>query len=92
MAQTTINIRMDDSLKKEFDVACNDPGLTMTAAITMFAKKMTREKRVPLEVSLDPFYSVSNMTTLGESIEQMLQGKTVTETLDELEGLAKICL
>ncbi|WP_233127844.1 type II toxin-antitoxin system RelB/DinJ family antitoxin [Megasphaera sp. ASD88] len=39
MAQTTISVRMDESLKKEFDRICNDLGLSMTTAITMLAKK-----------------------------------------------------
>lgn len=50
MAQTTISVRMDESLKKEFDRICNDLGLSMTTAITMLAKKMTREKRIPFDV------------------------------------------
>ncbi|MDE7121791.1 MAG: hypothetical protein K2O42_06485, partial [Oscillospiraceae bacterium] len=50
--------------------------------------KMTHEKRLPFEVSLDPFYSVSNMDALNESIAQMQQGKTVTKTMEELEALA----
>ncbi|WP_270208748.1 hypothetical protein [Parasutterella excrementihominis] len=29
----------------------------MTAAFTIFAKTVTREKRIPFEVSADPFYS-----------------------------------
>lgn len=32
---------------------------------------MAREKRLPFEVSLDPFYSYSNMRAVSESIEQM---------------------
>lgn len=36
---------------------CNDMGLSMTAAFTIFAKTVTREKRIPFEVSADPFYS-----------------------------------
>lgn len=88
MAQTTVSVRMDETLKKDFDTVCNDLGLSMTTAITMLAKKMTREKRIPFEVSLDPFYSVSNMNALNESIEQMQQGKTVTKTLEELEELS----
>ena len=87
MAQTTLSVRMDDTLKKEFDQVCNDLGLTMTTAITILAKKMAREKRIPFEVSLDPFYSASNMAALNESIDQMRQGKTVAETLEELEAL-----
>jgi DNA-damage-inducible protein J len=84
---TTVSDRMDDDLKQDFDDVCNELGLTMTTAITMLAKKMTREHRIPFEVSVDPFYSQSNMTALNESIEQMHQGKTVTKTLEELEDM-----
>ena len=80
MSQTTVSVRMDDTLKKEFDTVCNDLGLSMTTAITMLAKKMTREKRIPFEVSLDPFYSDENMARLRKSIAQMeATGGTVHE-------------
>lgn len=80
MAQTTVSVRMDDALKKEFDKVCNDLGLSMTTAITMLAKKMTREKRLPFEVSVDPFYSEENMARLRKSIAQMeSSGGTVHE-------------
>lgn len=80
MAQTTVSVRMDETLKKDFDAVCNDLGLTMTTAITMLAKKMTREKRVPFEVSADPFYSDENMARLRRSIAQMeATGGTVHE-------------
>ena len=39
MAQTTVSVRMDDTLKREFDKVCSDLGLSMTTAITMLAKK-----------------------------------------------------
>ena len=64
MAQTTVSVRMDNNLKKDFNNVCNDLGLSMTTAITMLAKKMTREKRLPFEVSVDPFYSEQNMAEL----------------------------
>lgn len=80
MAQTTVSVRMDDALKKDFDAVCNDLGLSMTTAITMLAKKMTREKRLPFEVSVDPFYSDENMARLRRSIAQMEEtGGTVHE-------------
>lgn len=80
MAQTTVSVRMDDTLKKDFDTVCNDLGLSMTTAITMLAKKMTREKRIPFEVSIDPFYSDENMARLRKSIAQMeATGGTVHE-------------
>ena len=80
MAQTTVSVRMDDTLKKDFDSVCNDLGISMTTAITMLAKKMTREKRIPFEVSVDPFYSDENMARLRKSIAQMeATGGTVHE-------------
>lgn len=71
MAQTTICIRMDDALKKDFDNVCGELGISMSAAIIMLAKKMTRENRLPFEVSIDPFYSDENMARLRKSIAQM---------------------
>lgn len=71
MAQTTISVRMDDTMKKEFDNICNDLGLSMSTAITMLAKKMIREKRLPFEVSVDPFFSDENMARLRKSVAQM---------------------
>ena len=80
MAQTTLSVRMDDSLKSDFDKVCNELGLSMTTAITMLAKKMTREKRLPFEVSVDPFYSEENLARLRRSIAQMEStGGTVQE-------------
>lgn len=85
MAQTTVSVRMDDSLKRDFDKVCNELGMSMTTAITMLAKKMTREKRLPFEVSVDPFYSDENMARLRKSIAQMeATGGTVHEvSLDD---------
>ena len=62
---------MEHALKRDFDEVCNELGLSMTTAITMLAKKMTREKRLPFEVSVDPFYSDENMARLRKSIAQM---------------------
>ena len=87
MAQTTVSIRMDDQLKKDFDRVCGDLGMSMSVAVTMLAKKMAREKRLPFEVSIDPFYSEENIAALKRSIGQMRSGQTVNRTLEELEAL-----
>lgn len=87
MAQTLVNIRMDEDLKRSFDGVCNELGLNMTTAITIFAKKMSREHRIPFDVSIDPFYSESNMMALSESLEQAKNGKVVVKTMEELEAM-----
>ena len=87
VAHTLVNIRMDEKLKKSMEKTCQELGMTMTTAFTIFAKKMSREKRIPFEVSIDPFYSESNIKYLKESIKQLKQGKVVVKTLDELKEL-----
>ena len=58
-------------------------GLTMSAAITVFLKKVGREHRIPFEINADPFYSAVNMERLRKSAAQMEQtGGTVYETGD----------
>ena len=51
MAQTSISIRMDTELKKNFENFCNAVGMNMSTAINMFAIACVRERRVPFEIS-----------------------------------------
>lgn len=50
---TNVNIRMDKELKKQFEAFCNDVGMSMTTAFTIFAKKVVREQRIPFEIGGD---------------------------------------
>ena len=50
-------------------------GLSMSAAFTVFAKKVGREKRIPFEVSVDPFYSDSNIRYLENIVRDIKDGK-----------------
>ena len=50
MAQATLSMRVDDNLKKNFDMICDDFGFTSTAAITVFMKTVVRERRIPFEI------------------------------------------
>ena len=61
---TLVNIRMDNDLKRDMEETCHELGMTMTTAFTIFARKMTRERRIPFDVAVDPFYSKSNMDHL----------------------------
>ena len=88
MAQTMVSFRMDEELKKKFDTLCEELGMSMSTAFTVYAKQMIREQRIPFSVSADPFYSERNMAALQESIAQLNAGKTVTKTIADLEALA----
>ena len=53
MAQATVSIRMDAELKNQMEKLCDELGMNLTTAFTIFAKKATRERRIPFEVSVD---------------------------------------
>ena len=75
MAQSMVNFRMDAELKKNMEKACKEMGLSMTTAFNIFATTVVREKRIPFEVSADPFYSESNMNYLRSVISDIESGK-----------------
>ena len=59
----------------------------MSTALNIFIKKVIREKRIPFDVSIDPFYSESNMNAISESIKQLEKGEIVEKTLQDLEAM-----
>ena len=79
MPQTMVNFRMDEDLKKGMEQVCKEMGLSMTTAFTMFATKVSKEKRIPFEVAVDPFYSEANMERLRNAIADAKTGKNMTE-------------
>lgn len=50
-------------------------GLSVSAAFTIFAKKIGRERRIPFEVSSDPFYSEENLSRLKKAIDEVEAGR-----------------
>ena len=86
MAQTVVNFRMDEELKKNMEQACSEMGLTMTSDFTIFAKKVAREKRIPFEVSADPFYSESNMNYLEKITADIDSGRAKLVEHDLIEA------
>ena len=85
MAQTLVNFRMDVAMKAELEELCQELGMNMTTAFTIFAKKMIRERRIPFDVSVDPFYSKTNMEHLKRGIEALNAGKGVEHDIIEAD-------
>ena len=76
MAQTVnVNFKLDADVKKSMEQVCSELGLSMSAAFTIFAKKVGREKRIPFEVAVDPFYSESNIRYLEKKVADYKAGK-----------------
>jgi len=79
MAQTTLTIRIDEGVKRNFERLCNELGLNLSAAITVFAKESIRENRLPLSLRADPFYCEPNMNYLRRAAADMDAGRNVSE-------------
>ena len=53
MAQTNVNIRIDESTKLAFDKFCSEIGLSVSSAFNIFAKTVVREQRIPFELTTE---------------------------------------
>ena len=86
MAETSmVNFRMDSDLKKSMEIVCQEMGMSMSAAFTIFAKKVSRERRIPFEINADPFYSASNMSYLAKVIADIDSGRARLTEHDLIE-------
>lgn len=84
MAQ--VNFRVDDNVKSKAEKACADMGISMTAAINIFLVKVGNERRIPFEVSADPFYSKDDIEELEKRIADLKAGRTELKEHDLIEG------
>ena len=76
MAQAVnVNFKLAPDTKKSFEEVCSEMGLSVSAALTVFVKKVSREKRIPFEINADPFYSESNIRHLESIVRDIKSGK-----------------
>jgi len=87
MAQSMVNFRMDEELKKGMEQACKDMGMSMTTAFMIFATKVSKERRIPFEIAAypDPFYSEANIIRLRRAMADAKAGRLTEHELIEVE-------
>lgn len=86
MATTSVTIRMDENLKKQAEILFDDMGLNMTTAITMFAKAVVRQNKIPFEITADPFYSEENQKHLQKAISDLDAGRGKAHDIIEVDN------
>lgn len=82
MAQTNVNIRMDEEVKRQFDVICGELGMSMSTAFNIFAKAVVRKDGFPFELSLDR----PNAETVA-AIEDVNAGRNLSGPYRSMEAL-----
>lgn len=86
MAHTAqVCFRIDENIKQNAEDVLEDLGLTLSAAITVFLKKVGRERRIPFDLSVDPFYSRENMAELEKRAADIRSGNSSLKEHDLIE-------
>lgn len=85
MAQTMVSFRMDEALKKSMEQLCEELGMSMTTAFTIFAKKATRESRIPFDVSIEQ----PNTDTLAaiEEVQRMKADPSIGKSYSSVDAM-----
>ena len=51
MASTNVTVRLDEDIKKEFDLFCENVGITITTAFNMFIRATLRTRELPFSIT-----------------------------------------
>jgi DNA-damage-inducible protein J len=79
-----LNIRIDDTLKKQAESVFYELGMNLSTATTIFLKQVVRHNGIPFELRIDPFYSSENQAHLIAAKKRMEKtGGTVHELIGE---------
>lgn len=78
-----ITMRADPDIKAIFEDICEEIGLSVNAALNIFVKRVVRDRKIPFELSADPFYSETNMRYLRASAIEAKKGNVTEHELIE---------
>ena len=74
-----ISLRIDDDIKKQAESVCSEIGMSLSTAINIYLKRLGRNRKIPFEVSADPFYSESNIEILRSRIADINNKNNLVE-------------
>ena len=74
-----ICLSIDDDVKREAEQVCEDMGMSMSTAVNIYLKRLSRERRIPFEVMAEPFWSSENAAILDRRIADIRAGRNVSE-------------
>jgi DNA-damage-inducible protein J len=84
MTSVPITMRADPSIKVVFEQICAEIGLSVNAALNIFVKRVVRDRKIPFELSADPFYSEANLKCLRASAADARAGRVKEHELIEV--------
>lgn len=88
-----VNIRIEDSLKKNAENIFAELGMSMSTATNVFYRQVVRCGGIPFDLRInDPFYSTENQARLRKTIENYTSGasKPIAKTMEELTEMENV--
>jgi len=93
MPKTTMNLRIDSSLKRNAEKITNELGLSMASAITLYLKALVREKGIPFpivvegkkkNVSTRRIYEKNDADDLNNDADGVIDQNSLKNAIDKL--------
>jgi len=85
MTTSVMSFRMDSDLKKAFSNLCDEIGMSVSTAFTVFAKSAVRKNKLPLDLSIE-----EKINGLDKAIAEMNNGEYETfENFNDLMASVK---
>lgn len=84
---TLLQVRIDETLKKQAQETAKAMGLDLTSVIRMCLTQMVNLRKLPFTPTADSFYSNANREALDHSIWSLNNEEKVTKTMQELRAL-----
>ena len=71
MAQTLVNVRMDEEVKRSMEETCKELGITMSTAFNIFVRQSLRERGIP--------FKITEGTPNRETVSAMLEAERIAK-------------
>ena len=87
MAQVTFSVRMDESLKNQFDNLCKEFGMNASTAFNIFARAVVRERKIPFEISAQSSISLEDGRAAFDALRRSAEQNNLQElSLDDINA------
>lgn len=79
MSMATLSAKVEAEDKRLFERFCEETGMNVSVCINMFVKTVLRNRRLPFEITVDPFYSPDHIAMLERRASDANAGKNMHE-------------
>lgn len=90
MASSTMTVRLDSQIKKQFDALCQQFGMSSNTAINVFVNQVVRSRSIPFTVTVETtdkdIVREKAMAAFERQREKAERGETPELTLDEINA------